>query len=509
LVRKDTGGHDFAHGRDHLCMVKCLVDSSADDRPAQALDPLLLRAQMRVGTTLRSKWRLDLLLGVGGMAIVYAATHRNGSRAAVKILHAELSINAQLRGRFLREGYLANAVGHPGAVKVIDDDIAEDGSLFLVTELLDGETLEDRRIRFGGRLTEDEVILVADQLLDVLAAAHAKGIIHRDLKPENIFLTHAGQVKVLDFGIARLREMSTISTATKAGATLGTPAYMAPEQARGLWDEVEGRSDLWACGATMFHVLSGRWVHEGRTPNEQLLSAMTKPASPCASAAPRVSPAVAQIVDKALAFEREQRWPDARSMQLAVRQAYRDRHGAAIATAPKLAVPAQVANRTLPSAQGAPAAVDSTTGRPVERGESGAPAASASPWTPLGVAVAIGGAAALGVALTGAVWAVSAGRGTATAGGPSTGLQVVTTLPNPSTMAAAHPAASASSAEAKDAASEVLPAVGSAFRGAAVEQALPATSAKPALTKTVTAPISSPGPATSTIPPGYRSDVPY
>jgi len=122
------------------------VDSTPDDGSAQALDPLLLRAQMRVGTTVRSKWRLDLLLGVGGMATVYAATHRNGSRAAVKILHAELSINAQLRGRFLREGYLANAVGHHGAVKVIDDDIAEDGSLFLVTELLDGETLQDRLV---------------------------------------------------------------------------------------------------------------------------------------------------------------------------------------------------------------------------------------------------------------------------------------------------------------------------------------------------------------------------
>jgi hypothetical protein len=196
-------------------------------------------------------------------------------------------------------------------------------------------------------------------------------------------------------------------------------------------------------------------------------------------------------------------------MQLAVRQAYRDSHGAAIATAPKLAVPAQVANRTLPSAQGAPAAVDSTTGRLVERGESGAPTAGASPWTPLGVALAIGGAAALGVALTGAVWAVSAGRGTVTAGGASTGLQVVTALPNPSTIAAAHPAATAPSAEAKDAASEVLPAAGSAFRAASVEQAPPATSAKPALGKAVTGPVSSPGPATSTMPPGYRSDVPY
>src|SRR5258708_3111776 len=275
----------------------------SDAEKTELYDPLLSRARARVGEVLRDKWRLDVLLGVGGMACVYAATHRNGSRAAVKILHTELSINAQLRGRFLREGYLANAVGHHGAVKVIDDDIAEDGSLFLVTELLDGETLQDRRVRFGGRLSEDEVLLLADQLLDVLAAAHGKGIVHRDLKPDNIFLTHAGQVKVLDFGIARLREMSTVSTATKAGATLGTPAYMAPEQARGLWDEVEAPSDLWACGATMFHLLSGRWVHEGRTPNEQLLSAMTKPAPLCASVAPGASPAVAQAADRALAFD--------------------------------------------------------------------------------------------------------------------------------------------------------------------------------------------------------------
>src|SRR5271154_4956088 len=119
---------------------------------AGASDPLVARARERVGTTLRDKWRLDVLLGVGGMAAVYAATHRNGSRAAVKILHPGMSTNAFVRERFMWEGYAANAVGHEGAVKVIDDDEAEDGSLFLVTELLDGETLEERRVRMGGRL---------------------------------------------------------------------------------------------------------------------------------------------------------------------------------------------------------------------------------------------------------------------------------------------------------------------------------------------------------------------
>jgi eukaryotic-like serine/threonine-protein kinase len=165
------------------------VDFDADSGPTETLDQVSLRAQMRIGSTLHGKWHLDVLLGIGGMATVYASTHRNGSRAAVKILHHELSINPQIRSRFLREGYLANAVGHEGAVKVIDDDVAEDGSLYLVTELLDGETLEERRVRLGGSLSQDEVLLVADQLLDVLVAAHAKGIVHRDLRPENVFLT--------------------------------------------------------------------------------------------------------------------------------------------------------------------------------------------------------------------------------------------------------------------------------------------------------------------------------
>src|SRR5271155_4280902 len=106
-----------------------------------ASDPLVVRAQARVGSTLRDKWRLDVLLGVGGMAAVYAATHRNGSRAAVKMLHLELSIDAEVRRRFLREGYVANSVGHAGAVRVIDDDAIEDGSAFIVMDLLVGETL--------------------------------------------------------------------------------------------------------------------------------------------------------------------------------------------------------------------------------------------------------------------------------------------------------------------------------------------------------------------------------
>jgi serine/threonine protein kinase len=119
------------------------AEGPASERP----DQMQQRARARLGTILNDKWQLDAVLGIGGMAAVYAATHRNGSRAAVKILHAELSLDPFVRQRFLWEGRVANAVGHDGVVRVLDDDTAQDGSLFLVTELLEGETLEQRRQR--------------------------------------------------------------------------------------------------------------------------------------------------------------------------------------------------------------------------------------------------------------------------------------------------------------------------------------------------------------------------
>lgn len=343
----------------------------------EAVHPTLLAATSRAGTVLRGKWRLDRLLGVGGMAAVYAGTHRNGSRGAIKILHRELSAAQHVRSRFLKEGYVANKVDHPGVVRVLDDDVAEDGSLFIVMELLDGESLEQRRVRSGGRLDADEVLAVADQLLDVLAAAHEKGIVHRDIKPDNVLLTRDGAVKVLDFGIARLRELSTASQATKAGTTMGTPAYMSPEHARGLWEEVDARSDLWSVGATMFELLTGQLVHNGRTTNEQLLSAMSSRAASIASAAPGISPFVAEVIDRSLAYEKADRYPDARAMQDAVRRAFHRMHGAPITSRPHLTVPPSVPNKTLPSAgSGEAPAPLATMGAAVSRGRTGIPIGS-------------------------------------------------------------------------------------------------------------------------------------
>jgi serine/threonine protein kinase len=213
-------------------------------------------------------------------------------------------------------------------------------------------------------------------------------------------------VKVLDFGIARLRELSpTTSKATRGGTSMGTPHYMPPEQARGRWEEVDARSDLWAVGATMFELLSGRRVHDGGTVNEVLLAAMTTHAPPVASVAPTVAPAVGYLVDKALRYERERRWPDAASMQVAVRSAYYDRHGAPITTAPKITVPLDVPNRTLLGADGTALPRLPTTARPVAH--SGPLAARAlARLSPGPRRLAVAGAAA-GLAVLGAGFAVA------------------------------------------------------------------------------------------------------
>ena len=159
-------------------------------------------------------------------------------------------------------------------------------------------------------------------MLDVLVAAHAKGIVHRDVKPDNVFLTSEGGVKLLDFGIARIRELTQQhATMTGAGA-MGTPAFMPPEQARGRWDAVDPRTDVWALGATMYTLATGRCVHEAETLNEVLLAAMTKPAPALATIAVGMPPPFCALIDRSLAYEIDQRWPDATAMQLALREAY-------------------------------------------------------------------------------------------------------------------------------------------------------------------------------------------
>jgi serine/threonine-protein kinase len=285
------------------------------------MDERTRRAEKRVGTVLRDRWTIDALVGVGGMAAVYKATHRNGNEVAIKVLHADISSDSGIRKRFAREGYAANRVKHRGAVTVFDDDVTEGGSAFLVMELLHGENIEARRERLGGFIPLPEVLGIADQVLDTLAAAHEQGIVHRDIKPENLFLTTDGVVKVLDFGIARLHSTAEAGTGlTVVGAMLGTPGFLAPEQARGMTLAIDHQTDLWAVGATLFTLLCGRHVEEAETAEESMARAATNPARSIASVLPNLDASVAAWVDRALAWEKRDRFPDARSMQEELRR---------------------------------------------------------------------------------------------------------------------------------------------------------------------------------------------
>jgi len=276
-------------------------------------------AAKRVGTVLRERWTLDTLIGVGGMAAVYKATHRNGNEVAVKVLHPDI-VDDSVKKRFQREGYVANRVKHRSAVTVFDDDVSEDGAPFLVMELLYGENIEERRERLGGVVPLPEVLGIADQVLDALAAAHAQGIIHRDVKPENLFLTTDGVVKVLDFGIARLQAAQGGTSLTMVGAMLGTPGFLAPEQARGMTLAIDHQTDLWAVGATMFTLLCGRYVQEAQTEEESMALAATTPARSLASLLPDLDREVVALVDRALAWEKHDRFADALGMQEELRR---------------------------------------------------------------------------------------------------------------------------------------------------------------------------------------------
>jgi serine/threonine-protein kinase len=273
-------------------------------------------AQRRIGLVLKEKYKLERVLGIGGMAVVYVATHRNQKTFAVKMLLPELSIREDIKNRFLREGYAANSVKHPGVVAVMDDDVAEDGSAFLVMELLEGLGVETIWERTDHKLPVQVVVAVAQQLLDVLASAHANGIIHRDLKPANLFVTNEGQLKVLDFGIARVRDAAvTNAGATGTGTLLGTPSFMPPEQAMGKHTEIDARSDIWAVGATMFTLLSGRPVHDGETTTEVLVRAASKPAESIHLAIEGLPSSVSELVDRALAFDKTVRFQTAAEMR--------------------------------------------------------------------------------------------------------------------------------------------------------------------------------------------------
>jgi eukaryotic-like serine/threonine-protein kinase len=292
------------------------------------VDDFEAEAATRIGTSIAGRWFIESLLGVGGMAAVYLVRAANGSRGALKLLHPEVNGVAELRKRFLREGSIAKALGDDhgadGFVRVIEMGEAEDGTAFLVMEALEGESLYDRIARLGTMPAAD-VLSLTEQTLDVLVIAHARGIVHRDLKPENLHVVPPLRVKVIDFGIARVLDplpggiAMPDKTATRTGVIMGTAAYMAPEQATGLVNEIDVRTDIFSLGATMFRLLAGRTVHGALSGNQEVIAAATQQAPSIARVAYGIPPDLAAVVDRALAFLKPHRYPDAETMRRDVR----------------------------------------------------------------------------------------------------------------------------------------------------------------------------------------------
>lgn len=277
----------------------------------------------RLGTTVGGRWRLERVLGAGASATVFAATDPSGQRAAVKVLHSGVTVDEEVRARFAREADLTARLDHPGIVRLLDHDTSDPSAAYLAMELLEGETLGARAAR-PGALPLDELLAIAEQVLDALGAAHSVGVVHRDLKPENVFVTTDGSVRLLDFGIARLLGPGR-GPGTRAGLTLGTAAYMSPEQAQGRNDEVDARTDLFALGAILFRLVSGRRLHEARTDAELIAAMATRPAPAFATVCPEAPRDLGAVIDTALGFDRQARYPDAATMRRDV-QALRAGH---------------------------------------------------------------------------------------------------------------------------------------------------------------------------------------
>ena len=301
----------------------------------------LITVNTIIGHILDGRYRIDSVLGRGGMGIVYRATHIHLDTAcALKILHPELVSNQGSIERFRREARAAGRIQHPNAILVTDFGVAAENVVYLVMELVHGPTLRDI-VRDRGPMTLDEAGRILHQICGAVQAAHESGVIHRDLKPDNIIVqtaTGGDRVKVLDFGIAKLRERNLApdstpfpdqplpeNTLTEAGMLIGTPQYMSPEQCRAR--KLDPRSDVYSLGIVLYEMLSSRLPYTGETPIEIVIKQIKQDVPRIRDVMPSVPPQIEDVISKALSKDPDDRYSSARELAAAFERARLDSQG--------------------------------------------------------------------------------------------------------------------------------------------------------------------------------------
>jgi serine/threonine-protein kinase len=275
-----------------------------------------------VGQTVARKYLLHDVIGRGGMGIVYGATHLSLDRpVAIKMLNRALLADPTVVARFHREARAASRLNHPNSISIIDFGQTDDGTLFMALEFLPGRTL-GRVIAEEFPVQHRRVIKIGSQILAALTEAHALGILHCDIKPENVMLEtrhdETDVVKVLDFGIAKLRDGLAATKLTREGMTCGTPGYASPEQARG--EELDARSDLYSVGVLLYELVSGKLPYEASTPGGLVAKMLVEPPLPLRRRRPdlAVTTELEVVIMRALATDRTARFPSADAFRRAL-----------------------------------------------------------------------------------------------------------------------------------------------------------------------------------------------
>jgi serine/threonine protein kinase/tetratricopeptide (TPR) repeat protein len=264
-------------------------------------------------------YSIEKQIGSGGMGAVYLAQDvRLGRRVALKLLDSTLTADGQSRERFLREARIASALDHPNICTIHDVGEAE-GRPFIAMQYVEGKTL--RRLIDGRPLSLDSLLSITHQIADALSAAHERGIVHRDIKSGNIMVTPQGQVKVLDFGLARLLERpsgESDQNLTMTGQVMGTPASMSPEQARG--ERVDHRSDIFSFGCVLYEMATGQNPFKGRSSADVISALLTQPHTPAVALNKEIPSRLSSVINRALAKEPEDRYQSVREMVPDLRQ---------------------------------------------------------------------------------------------------------------------------------------------------------------------------------------------